>query len=114
MTVIEKKRDIGILKAMGLSDKSLLKIFLLEGILIGVIGSFLGVILGLFICFLQIKYKLYGLDPNVYIIDALPVKIQLLDIVLIVLMAILLSTIAGYFPAKRAAKQNPLEAIRWE
>jgi ABC-type lipoprotein release transport system permease subunit len=44
----------------------------------------------------------------------LPVKIQLLDIVLIILMAILLSTIAGYFPAKRAAKQNPLEAIRWE
>ncbi|MCR4418141.1 MAG: ABC transporter permease [Ignavibacteria bacterium] len=114
MTVIEKRRDIGALKAMGLSDRSLLKIFLLEGILIGIIGSILGVILGLLICFLQIKYKLYALDPNVYIIDALPVKIQILDIVLIVLMAIFLSTIAGYFPAKRAAKQNPLEAIRWE
>ncbi|MGB9664451.1 MAG: FtsX-like permease family protein [Ignavibacteria bacterium] len=114
MTVIEKKRDIGVLKALGLNDKSLLKIFLLEGILIGLIGSVLGVILGLLICFLQIKYKLYPLDPNVYIIDALPVKIQVLDIILIVLMAIFLSTVAGYFPSKRAAKQNPLEAIRWE
>lgn len=114
MTVIEKKRDIGVLKSMGLTDKSLLRIFLLEGILIGVIGSVLGVILGLLICFLQIKYKLYPLDPDVYIIDALPVKIQVLDIILIVLMAIFLSTLAGYFPSKRAAKQNPLEAIRWE
>ncbi len=114
MTVIEKKRDIGVLKTMGLTEKSILKIFLLEGILIGVIGSILGVVLGLAICFIQVKYKLYSLDPNVYIIDALPVKVQILDIILIVLMAILLSTIAGYFPAKRAAKQNPLEAIRWE
>lgn len=114
MTVIEKKRDIGILKAMGLPHKSLLKIFLFEGILIGIIGSIFGVIIGVAVCFLQIKYKLYSLDPTVYIIDALPIKMQLIDIVLIVLMAILLSTLAAYFPAKRATKLNPIEAIRWE
>ncbi len=114
MTVIEKKRDIGILKAMGLSNKSLLKIFLFEGILIGLIGSLLGLIIGLSVCYLQIKYKLYSLDPTVYIIDALPVKIQWLDLVLIVVMAIMLSTLAAYFPAKRATKLNPIEAIRWE
>ncbi len=114
MTVIEKKMDIGVLKALGLPDKSLLKIFLLEGVLVGLIGSILGMILGLIICLLQIEYKLYSLDPNVYIIDALPVKVELLDIALVILMAIFLSTFAGYFPAKRASKQNPLEAIRWE
>jgi lipoprotein-releasing system permease protein len=114
MTVIEKKRDIGILKAMGMSNKSLLKIFLFEGILIGVIGSILGVILGLGVCYAQIKYKLYSLDPTVYIIDALPVKVQITDVILIAVMAIILSTIAGYFPAKRSTKLNPLEAIRWE
>ncbi len=114
MTVFEKKRDIGILKAMGLSNKSLLKIFLFEGILIGLIGSILGLIIGLGICYAQVKYKLYSLDPTVYIIDALPIKIQWLDILLIVLMAIFLSTLAAYFPAKRSTKLNPLEAIRWE
>ncbi|MCX8057464.1 MAG: FtsX-like permease family protein [Ignavibacteria bacterium] len=114
MTVLEKKRDIGILKAMGLQNKSLLKIFLLEGIIIGVIGSILGLIVGLGVCFLQLKYKIYSLDPTVYIIDALPIKIEWLDVFLIVVMAIFLSTFAAYFPAKRATKLNPIEAIRWE
>lgn len=114
LTVLEKKRDIGVLKAMGMTQKSLLNIFLFEAILIGIIGSILGVVIGVAICFLQINYKLYPLDPNIYIIDALPLKIQILDIVLIVLMAVILSTIAGYFPARKASKQNPLEAIRWE
>lgn len=114
MTVIEKKRDIGVMKAMGVNDKSVLKIFLFEGVLIGTIGTILGVILGLFICYLQITYKLYPLDPSVYIIDALPVEIRLLDILAIALLALLLSTIAGWYPAKKAAKTFPLEAIRWE
>lgn len=114
MTVLEKKRDIGILKAMGLPNKSLLKIFLFEGILIGIIGSILGVIIGLGICYAQIYYKLYPLDPTVYIIDALPIKILWSDVILIVIMAISLSTLAAYFPAKRSTKLNPLEAIRWE
>lgn len=114
MTVIEKKRDIGILKAMGLPNKSLLKIFLFEGILIGIIGSIFGVILGLSVCYAQINYKIYSLDPTVFIIDALPVKIHWLDVVLIAIMAITLSVIAAYFPAKRAFKLNPVESIRWE
>ena len=114
MTVIEKKRDIGILKAMGLSNKSLLKIFLFDGILIGIIGSALGVIIGLGVCYAQIKYKLYPLDPTVYIIDALPVKVNSFDVILIVIMAIFLTTLAAYFPARKSTTLNVLEAIRWE
>lgn len=114
MTVIEKKRDIGVLKAIGLSNKNILKIFLLEGILIGIIGSVVGVILGLAVCYLQINYKLYALDPTVYIIDALPIEVRVFDILVISLMAIFLSTFAGYFPARKAANLNPIDAIRWE
>lgn len=114
MTVIEKKRDIGVLKSLGLSNRSILKIFLLEGVLIGIIGSILGVIIGLAVCYLQINYKLYSLDPTVYIIDALPIEVRVNDIFLISLMAIFLSTFAGYFPARKAANLSPIDAIRWE
>ncbi|MBM4176620.1 MAG: ABC transporter permease [Ignavibacteria bacterium] len=114
MTVMEKKRDIGVLKSLGVNDKSIMKIFLFEGILVGVIGTILGVLIGLSICYLQIIYKLYPLDPSVYIIDALPIEIRITDIIAIGFLALLLSTIAGLYPAKKAAKTIPLEAIRWE
>ncbi|MCX8010905.1 MAG: FtsX-like permease family protein, partial [Ignavibacteria bacterium] len=114
MTVIEKKRDIGILKSMGATNKSILKIFLIEGTLIGIIGAFLGTVIGLIVCYLQIEYKLYPLDSTIYIIDALPVEIRIVDIVVISVSAIFLSTLAGLYPAFKASKTVPLEAIRWE
>lgn len=114
MTVLEKKREIGVLKALGMSNNSILKIFLLEGFLIGIIGAIVGSIIGIGICYLQVKFKIYGLDPTVYIIDALPIELHSLDIILITLMAIILATLAGYFPAKKAAQMLPLESIKWE
>lgn len=114
MTVLEKKREIGVLKSLGMSNNSILKIFLLEGFLIGIIGAIVGSILGIGICYLQVKFKIYGLDPTVYIIDALPIELHSLDVILITLMAIILATLAGYFPAKKAAQMLPLESIKWE
>lgn len=114
MTVLEKKREIGVLKSLGMSNNSILKIFLLEGFLIGIIGAIVGSIIGIGICYLQVKFKIYGLDPTVYIIDALPIELHSLDIILITLMAIILATLAGYFPAKKAAQMLPLESIKWE
>lgn len=114
MTVLEKKREIGVLKSLGMSNNSILKIFLLEGFLIGIIGAIVGSILGIGICYLQVKFKIYGLDPTVYIIDALPIELHSLDVILITLMAIILATLAGYFPAKKAAQMLPIESIKWE
>ena len=114
MTVIEKKRDIGVLRSLGLDEKSIKKIFMTNGLLSGLSGTFIGLFVGLLVCYLQINYKIYPLDPMKYIIDALPVQVRITDIIAISLMAIILSTIAAYYPAKRAAKSVIIESIKYE
>ena len=114
MSVIEKKRDIGIMRSMGSQEKSILKIFMYEGLMIGVVGTLLGVILGYFICFLQLQYNIYPLDPTQYKIDSLPLEIRISDFFYIAGVSLLLSLIASYIPAKRAAKVDALQAIKWE
>ena len=114
MTVIEKKRDIGVLKAMGSTNGSIVRIFMLEGILIGIYGTIIGCILGLGICLMQVQFKLFPLDPTVYPIDSLPIDLRWTDFVFVSIAALLLSFLASLYPARRAAKQEPIQAIRWE
>ncbi|MCF8243269.1 MAG: ABC transporter permease [Melioribacteraceae bacterium] len=114
MSVIEKKKDIGVLKSIGVNDNSILKIFMFEGLLIGLIGTLTGLIIGLAVCYLQINFNFYPLDPTKYIIDALPVEVRFFDIIAIAGMSILLSFLASLYPAKRAVKQSIIEAIKWE
>lgn len=114
MSVIEKKRDIGILRSMGTEEKSILNIFMYEGILIGIIGTFAGVILGYFICWLQLQFNIYPLDPTQYKIDSLPLQLRISDFFFITGASMLLTFLASLIPAKRASKVNPLEAIKWE
>jgi lipoprotein-releasing system permease protein len=114
MTVIEKKRDIGILKAMGTKNSGIMKIFMFEGILIGIYGTILGSIFGLAICLAQINFKFYPLDGMVYSIDALPIDIRYTDFIYVAICALLISVAASLYPALRAARQEPIKAIRWE
>jgi lipoprotein-releasing system permease protein len=114
MSVIEKTRDIGILKAMGATNKSIVRIFMFEGVFVGVLGSFLGLALGLVLVYLQAHFHLFPLDPTVYIIPAIPVEVHVADIVVVTATAIGLCSMAALYPAKRAASLIPVEAIRWE
>lgn len=114
MTVIEKRRDIGVLQSMGASQKSIIRIFMYEGILIGLIGNALGIILGLVLIFLQQQYHLFPLDQTVYIIPAIPVEVHLIDFVTVTAACMILTVLASYFPARRASKIIPIESIRWE
>jgi lipoprotein-releasing system permease protein len=114
MTVIEKKKDIGVMRSMGVNKKSIRKIFMFEGILVGVIGTILGLLLGTLVCYLQIKYNFYPLDSSKYIIDALPVEIRISDIFAIGAMALLLSFVAAIYPAKRASETNIINSIKYE
>lgn len=114
MTVMEKKRDIGILKAMGTKNSGILKIFMFEGILIGIYGTIIGSVIGLAVCLGQIKFKFYPLDGMVYSIDALPVDIRYTDFIYVGICAMVISLLASLYPALRAARQEPIKAIRWE
>lgn len=114
MTVIEKRRDIGVLRSMGATPKSIVKIFMVEGLLIGVVGTTLGISFGLLLIFLQQTFHVFPLDPSVYIIPAIPVEIHLIDFLTVAVASMLLSFIASYYPAKRASKMIPIESIRWE
>ena len=114
MTVIEKKRDIGILKAMGASDNTITRIFLFEGLVVGLIGMFAGSFLGGGIILAQKYFEFYKLDSSIYKISALPVMINITDFIFVPLAALLLCFLASLYPARRAAKLNPVESIRWE
>jgi len=114
MSVLEKKRDIGILRSMGVTKKSILKIFMFKGILIGIIGTISGMLLGLLICYLQMEYKIYPLDSTKYIIDALPVELQISDLILVPATSMLLTFVASLYPARRAVKINVIDSIKYE
>jgi lipoprotein-releasing system permease protein len=85
-----------------------------EGLFIGILGTVAGSILGYFICFLQLAYKIYPLDPTQYKMDALPLELRISDFFFIAGVSMLLSFLAALFPARRAAKVNQIEAIKWE
>lgn len=114
MSVIEKRRDIGVLRSMGVTRRSLIRIFMFEGIIVGVVGTLLGILLGLLLLYLQLEYHLFPLDTSVYIIPAIPVEIQWIDFVAVSFASLMLSVFASYYPARRAAKIIPVEALRWE
>lgn len=114
MMVVEKKRDIGILKTMGYNDFSIKRLFLYQGFLIGLIGIFFGLIIGLGVCYLQIEYKFYALDASKYIIDALPIKVEIADLLIITLSTLLLTALASIYPSKKANSINIIESIKYE
>jgi lipoprotein-releasing system permease protein len=114
MLVMEKTHDIAILRTMGASSKSIMSIFIFQGLFVGLIGTLFGLISGSFLCHLLARYKFIKLPPDVYYISTLPVRIEPLDIVLIASAAILISFLATIFPSWQASKLNPVEALRYE
>lgn len=113
MMVMEKTKDIAILKAMGATDRSIRKIFVLNGMAIGCIGTSLGVLFGYILCMLLKKYKFIELPADVYYISTLPVKLQWGDVMVIACSALIICFVATLYPARKASKLNPVEAIRY-
>lgn len=114
MSVIAKTRDIGILKTMGATNADIISVFRFEGLMVGVVGTVAGSLLGILVCYLQQRYHLFALDPTVYIIPAIPVEIHIIDFFSVATAALGLSYAATLYPSRRAASLLPAEAIRWE
>jgi lipoprotein-releasing system permease protein len=114
MLVMGKTRDIAILKAMGATNKSIRKIFVFNGMVIGAIGTVLGLCLGLLLCTLLKHYNIYELTGDIYYFTTtLPVKIEILWVLGIVAAAMVICFLATLYPAIQAAKLEPVEAIRY-
>jgi len=114
MTVIEKRKDIGVLMAIGATKRHIMGIYLKEGILIGALGTFTGTIIGLLLCWSQLKFGWYTMSGAKYLISAIPVSVHITDIVAVVLMSLVMSFVSGYFPAKFASNATITESLREE
>jgi lipoprotein-releasing system permease protein len=112
MIVNEKQREIAILKAMGATPQSIMQIFMLNGLVIGLVGTCIGVPLGY--SFLWLIQNYWTFDASVYYISRIPVHIIPLDVVLVATSAILISFVATFYPSWQAAKLDPVSALRYE
>lgn len=114
LMVMEKTKDIGILMAMGATSKNIRKIFLLQGTIIGVVGTIFGLALGLLWCWLANTFKLIKVPVDIYQISYVPFHPEILDMTLVVLVTLGITFISTIFPSKRAAKTDPVMALKYE
>ena len=114
LMVMEKSRDIGILKTLGTSQRSISVIFMLQGLAIGVVGTVVGSVLSLAICWAANTYKLARIPSDVYQVSYIPFIVRPGDFALVVAGAILVSFVATIYPSRQAARLDPVQALRFE
>lgn len=113
MVVMEKRKDIAILMSMGATRASIRKIFLLKGFIIGIVGTTLGLLLGLLVCTLIAQYR-FELPKDVFLISTVPVRIYFSNFMIVTVASFIVCLLASIYPARHAAKLDPVEIIRYE
>lgn len=114
MNVIEKQREIAILKTMGATNSGIMAIFMFQGFIIGLIGTFIGLVSGYVLSYVLNTYQIIKLPADIYYLSHLPVKMKLSDFLSVSISAILISFLSTIYPAWQAAKLDPVEPLRYE
>jgi lipoprotein-releasing system permease protein len=114
LLVMEKSRDIAILKTMGTSAQRVMRIFMLQGLVIGLVGTTIGAACGLALCWVLDRYRLIQIPMDVYQVSYVPFVVQPLDFVLVVVSAILICFLATIYPSRQASRLDPVQALRFE
>ena len=114
MVVMEKTRDVAILRTMGATAKSIMLIFMFQGLLVGVTGTLAGLFSGLGLCHLLARYQFISLPADIYYISTLPVRVEINDVFFVTIAAVLISFLATLYPSWHASRVNPVEALRYE
>lgn len=113
MNVIEKEKEIAILKAMGATNRGIMKIFMLQGFLIGLVGTVIGLAGGYALSYILNTYQIIKLPADIYYLSHLPVKMKLFDFIIVSLSAIMISFLSTIYPALQAARLDPVEPLRY-
>jgi lipoprotein-releasing system permease protein len=114
MIVMEKSREIAIMKAMGAKRSGIMSIFMIHGLVIGVVGTVIGLTGGFFVCHLLKTYQFISLPPDIYYLSYLPVRMSLFDFIVVPSAAIFISFMATVYPSWQAARLDPVEPLRYE
>jgi lipoprotein-releasing system permease protein len=114
LVVVERRADIAILSAVGARARSVMAVFVAEGAVVGAVGALLGVVLGLLICYLGDRYRLVSLPAEVYSLSSIPFRPRAAETALAALAAFTVCVLATVYPARRAARMRPAEALRYE
>ena len=112
MIVMEKKKEVGILMALGTRKNSITKIFIIQGMIVGVLGTIFGLILGFTVSYLQLKYEFIALPGDIYFINAVPILLSVTDFISVAVVSILLTFLSTIYPSYQAGKLLPAQIIR--